>query len=77
MQIPQMLIHMMLTLLLVFHLLMTNTQYHFLTMTNWTLMILWKELFFFPYSNTNKFPSVLSLDAGDSVAFRIHLSYVW
>jgi hypothetical protein len=34
-------------------------------------------ILFFPYSSSNKFPSVLTLDAGGAVAFKLYLSYVW
>jgi hypothetical protein len=32
---------------------------------------------FIPYFPNNSFPSVLFLDAGGAVAFRLHVSYVW
>lgn len=32
---------------------------------------------FVPYSTTNKFPSVINVDAGGSVSFKLHLTYVF
>jgi len=32
---------------------------------------------FTPYFSTNNFPSVLTIDAGGTVAFRLHVTYVW
>jgi len=32
---------------------------------------------FVPYYSSNAFPSILTLDAGGSVAFRLYLSYAW
>lgn len=32
---------------------------------------------FTPYSSTNNFPSVLVVDAGGAVAFRLFVTYVW
>ena len=32
---------------------------------------------FTPYSNNNKFPRIITLDANGNVAFRIHVSYVF
>ena len=32
---------------------------------------------FTPYTSDNKFPSLLNLDAGGSVAFELHLSYIF
>ncbi len=34
-------------------------------------------IIFTPYSKSNGFPSVLSLDANGGVAFKLYLSYVW
>lgn len=34
-------------------------------------------ILFYPYYSTNKFPSVLTIDAGGAVAFKLYLSYVW
>lgn len=32
---------------------------------------------FTPYSSNNGFPSIINLDAGGSVAFRLHVDYAW
>ncbi|MBX3238813.1 MAG: hypothetical protein KIT80_08535 [Chitinophagaceae bacterium] len=34
-------------------------------------------IIFTPYSKSGKFPSVITLDAGGTVAFKLHVSYVW
>lgn len=34
-------------------------------------------IYFTPYLSTAKFPSVLTIDASGSVAFKIHVAYVW
>jgi hypothetical protein len=34
-------------------------------------------IYFYPYSSTNKFPTVRTIDAGGTVAFKLYLSYVW
>lgn len=34
-------------------------------------------IYFTPYSSTNGFPSVLTVDAGGAVAFKIYITYVW
>lgn len=32
---------------------------------------------FVPYSNTNGFPTVIDLDAGGAVTFKLYVTYVW
>lgn len=32
---------------------------------------------FTPYNNSNEFPTVLTIDAGGTVAFKFYVSYVW
>lgn len=34
-------------------------------------------IIFTPYTNSNGFPPVVTLDANGGVAFKLHLSYVW
>src|SRR5690606_26460303 len=34
-------------------------------------------IIFTPYSGSNGFPSVITVDANGDVAFKLHLSYVW
>lgn len=34
-------------------------------------------ILFYPYTSTNKFPDVLTLDAGKGVAFKLYVSYSW
>ncbi|MCO5240106.1 MAG: calcium-binding EGF-like domain-containing protein [Chitinophagaceae bacterium] len=34
-------------------------------------------IIFTPYTKSNRFPSVLALDAGGTVAFKLYVSYTW
>ncbi len=34
-------------------------------------------IIFTPYSADNGFPTIIDLDAGEAVAFRLHVNYIW